>query len=149
MPTSPVDQTSVVPLQQSHGITFIDLDLSDYPLQAFKAGDVIFNDGAEAIGAYVIESGLVEIFKTNPRGEGVTLAMLRPGIMFGELALIGDKPRSAAARAMTDTTVRFLTRKDFERVMADLTPMGRRVIELLIYTLYRSTNTVVLSSMTE
>ena len=63
----------------------------------YKSGDTIFNAGSIALDMYVIKEGSVEIIYNDQ-----VLETLNEGDIFGEMALIDDKPRSATAIAKTD-----------------------------------------------
>src|ERR1035437_1558490 len=75
----------------------------------FAAGQEIFHEGAPGDGVYFIKAGLVEI----SAGTGVArrvFSQLGPGEIFGEMAIIEHRPRSASASAGPDTEVYFLPR---------------------------------------
>jgi signal transduction histidine kinase len=74
----------------------------------FAAGQEIFHEGAPGDGVYFVKSGLVEIFAG--QGERRILSRLGPGEIFGEMAIIEHRPRSAAAAAVEATEVFFLPR---------------------------------------
>ncbi len=64
----------------------------------FRADEIIFHQGDPGVGMYIIEEGTVKIvFEPTNR----VLAELGPGEFFGELALLDESPRSAAAIAKT------------------------------------------------
>jgi len=71
---------------------------------SFKAGAAILEEGGGDQLMFVIESGSVEIFRTDG-GAAKTIRTLGPGDFFGEMALLDDQPRTASARAATDCTV--------------------------------------------
>ncbi|HXH84667.1 MAG TPA: cyclic nucleotide-binding domain-containing protein [Candidatus Tectomicrobia bacterium] len=78
------------------------LTLGDVERRRFKAGDLIFREGADSGGeAYVVHSGTVEIRRTFD-GEHRLLGTLGEGELFGEMALFRHGPRSADAVAHTD-----------------------------------------------
>jgi CRP/FNR family cyclic AMP-dependent transcriptional regulator len=66
----------------------------------FKAGETIFNEGDPAAEVYVIWSGRVGIQLGNR-----LLDTLEGNEIFGEMALIDDKARSATAIAVTDVAL--------------------------------------------
>lgn len=74
----------------------------------FAAGQWIFNESTPADGVYFVKSGLVDISVN--RGERHVLSQLGPGEIFGEMAVIEHRPRSASASAAVDTEVFYLPR---------------------------------------
>src|SRR5215468_4483295 len=69
-----------------------------------NAGQTVFREGDPPGSAYVIESGTVEV-STDRSGLRVVLALLGPGDLFGEMALIDSAPRMATARSIGEATL--------------------------------------------
>ncbi len=67
----------------------------------FKAGEIIFKQAQIGDQAYLIETGNIEIYYTHKNGIETRLAVLGPGEIFGEMALIDSSLRSASTRAAT------------------------------------------------
>jgi CRP/FNR family cyclic AMP-dependent transcriptional regulator len=67
-------------------------------LETFESGEMIFEQGDPGDFMYVVVEGEVDIIL---RGEVINT--LTPGDIFGEMALIDSRPRSAAARAAVST----------------------------------------------
>lgn len=76
------------------------------------ANTVIFSAGEAGGVMYVIEQGRVEIYLRDAAHERMTVALLGPGEIFGELSLLDNQPRSATAKALEDTTLIGITRDD-------------------------------------
>ena len=74
----------------------------------FAAGQEIFREGAPGDGVYFVKNGLVEISAGSAPKH--VFARLGPAEIFGEMALIEHRPRSATAAAAQDTEVYFLPR---------------------------------------
>jgi signal transduction histidine kinase len=74
----------------------------------FAAGQEIFKEGAPGDGVYFVKSGLVEI--SAGKTERRVFSRLGPGEVFGEMAVIEHRPRSATASAAVPTEVFFLPR---------------------------------------
>src|SRR5580700_8078566 len=74
----------------------------------FAAGQEIFREGAPGDGVYFVKSGSVEI--SAGIGEPRVFSRLGPGEVFGEMAVIEHRPRSATASAVAATEVFFLPR---------------------------------------
>lgn len=80
----------------------------------FRAGETIFEAGDIGEHAFVVDSGEVRISRSRESGEELTLAIFTRGDMFGELALLDDQPRSAAAVASADSELMTLDRATFQ-----------------------------------
>jgi CRP/FNR family cyclic AMP-dependent transcriptional regulator len=96
--------------------TDIDFDLlveAGGPIIGFKSGDVIFREGDPARELLVIKSGTVEI-----RIRNSLIDTLGERSIFGEMALIDSRPRSATAVALTDTELIPLGDKGFRLLVA-------------------------------
>ncbi len=81
-------------------------------LLVLKKGDFVFEEGDEAVFAYVLSEGVIEIVATS-KGEQQVLANLEKGTVFGEMAIIDGFPRSASARAAGDCKVQEVGHKEF------------------------------------
>lgn len=90
--------------------------------RTFAPGAVIFREGDKGAEAYLVQQGAVRIFKT-VAGKRITLGHCLPGQIFGELALLDDAPRMAAAEATQDTVV-LVVEKAVIRGMMDAAPPG-------------------------
>jgi CheY-like chemotaxis protein len=86
----------------------------------FKAGEIIFGEGARGDEAYVVETGRVAIYKTVD-GHKMILGELGPNGIFGEMALIDDEPRMASAMAEDETTC-IVIPKSVMKSQVDRTP---------------------------
>lgn len=86
------------------------------------AGEILWRQGAEADGLYVIQAGEVVISSRLPGERETELVRLGPGEALGELALIDGGRRSAGARTTESTTLVFLSRPDFVALISSLLP---------------------------
>src|SRR5258708_25731332 len=88
-------------------------------LRKFDVGGTIFLMDAPGDSMMAILEGNVRISVPSPEGKEIVLAILHPGEVFGEIALLDGKGRTADARAMTRCSVAILDRRDvlafFER----------------------------------
>jgi CRP-like cAMP-binding protein len=96
--------------------------------RTFKANETIFWEGEPGVGMYVIQRGVVAIFKHAP-GEGrEELAMLRNGEFFGELALLDETPRSATAVAKESSDIIGLFRPDLFELLERKPRLGNKFL---------------------
>ncbi len=107
----------------------------------FPAGRLLFNEGQAADAAYIIESGAVEIF-VEFAGERTRLAVLGPGEIFGEMALVDDAPRSAAARILEDCEAIVVERGQIKRELERATPLMQILLRTLIHRLRVATSSL-------
>lgn len=80
--------------------------------QTFAAGGEVFHEGDAGDGVYVVRSGLVEISGMMNQDTRRVFSQIGPGGLFGEMAVIEQRPRSATATAVRDTVVYFVARDD-------------------------------------
>jgi uncharacterized membrane protein len=85
----------------------------------FKAGQTIFNEHDRGDALYVVEEGSVRIWVTDEDLSDVTLAELKPGEFFGELAVLDRGERSSSATAITDTHLHRLSSDDFQKFLME------------------------------
>jgi CRP-like cAMP-binding protein len=88
-------------------------------LRKYKAGETIFLMDSAGDSMIAILEGRVRISVPSPEGKEIVLAILQHGEVFGEIALLDGKGRTADARAMQACSVAVLDRRDvlafFER----------------------------------
>lgn len=102
--------------------------------RVFAKGTVIFREGDRGEEAYLIQTGSVRIFKT-VSGKRITLGVVRPFQIFGELALMDNGARMAAAETSEETTCLVLSKATM-REMLDQAPAGlTNVLQSLITTM--------------
>ena len=84
------------------GLSADQLDaISTFTFQkAFETGDLIVEEGHTGNGLYVINSGKVEVVKALGTEQEQIVNNLGPGDVFGEMALLGEWPRTASVRAL-------------------------------------------------
>jgi CRP-like cAMP-binding protein len=91
---------------------------------------MIFSEGEPGDECYIIQKGRVKISIVANNNEKVFI-MLKPGDIFGEMALLENKPRSASATAVEDSVMMAVNRGNFEKVVIEQPKMVCRLTELL------------------
>jgi CRP-like cAMP-binding protein len=97
----------------------------------FGAGEVLFEDGATAQEAFLLQEGRVRLIKRVGAVER-SLRVLRPGDLFGESALVPGSPRNSTAVALDDGVALALDQATFQHVLAGNPAVGARVMQQLI-----------------
>ena len=80
-----------------------------FPKQA-----IIITEGDETSSLYIILSGKVRVFSSDEKSKEVTLLIQESGSYFGELALLGDEPRSASVETLEKTVCGIISKNDFK-----------------------------------
>jgi CRP/FNR family cyclic AMP-dependent transcriptional regulator len=80
------------------------------------AGEVVFREGEFSHELYLIVAGKVEIVQQRASGPRL-LVTLTAGDFFGDIALIGDRPRSASAVAVEPTVLLTLSPEHFRQIV--------------------------------
>lgn len=104
----------------------------------YAAGDPVFHLGDPGQSMMAVLSGTVRISLVTSRGRDVVLADLGPGEVFGEVALLDGRDRSAGARALTDCELLVLDRRDVVPLLERRPDLCLRLLSLLCGRLRRS-----------
>jgi CRP/FNR family transcriptional regulator, cyclic AMP receptor protein len=80
-------------------------------IRTYTAGDTIFLMGSPGDKMMAVLSGKVRISVPSHEGRELLLAILFPGEVFGEIALLDGKERTADATAMSDCSLAVLERR--------------------------------------
>ena len=84
-----------------------------------KEGTVLFKEGDEANGMFLVRKGELEVFLERD-GNIVSLAKVGPGGMIGEMAFFDKQPRSASVRTATDCEITVISNADFTKLMKQI-----------------------------
>jgi len=93
--------------------------------------EILFLKGDPSDGLYAIRRGLIRIGTTDDLGRQMTLNLLGSGDIFGEIALLDGRSRTADAVAVEDTEMFFLPRRDFLSLLSNEPAIAVQLIELL------------------
>jgi CRP/FNR family transcriptional regulator, cyclic AMP receptor protein len=82
---------------------------------AAKPDELLFVEGEECRGLYVVFSGAVRIFKQSPQGREQVLTMERAGAVVAELPVFDGGPYPASCKAVEPSLLLFISKLDFRR----------------------------------
>ncbi|GMV04579.1 MAG: hypothetical protein AMXMBFR53_08590 [Gemmatimonadota bacterium] len=108
-------------------------------VKRYPKDKILFRQGEEARGLFVVVAGGVKIYQAGPDGREQTLYVERPGHSLAEIPLFDGSPYPASARASEESRILFLPRDAFEWLyrnnpdIADATirELGRRLRRLV------------------
>lgn len=114
----------------------------------YEDGSPIFMEQVPGDTLYLIQSGEVSITTIYDNRE-LLLKVLGPGDIFGEMAILDNKPRTANAFAHGPVTLLRVTRENFYNLIEKAPHVATRVIELLstrIWFLHQHVLTVMIEN---
>jgi len=97
----------------------------------FQKNEQLFAEGDPCTGLYLVAAGKIRIFKLSPSGREQILAVEGPGSSFAELPVFDGGNYPAAASALEDTEVLFVSRKDFQNFCREHTDVALKVIAVV------------------
>jgi CRP/FNR family cyclic AMP-dependent transcriptional regulator len=109
---------------------FLGLARNERVVLALKPGEVLFAEGAAGDRMYVVRGGTIRVGSGNTVYEDV-----EAGGIVGEMAIIEDAPRSAAATALTECEVAEIDRKRFQYLVQQVPHFAVNVMKVLSHRL--------------
>jgi CRP-like cAMP-binding protein len=106
------------------------------------AGETIFLKGSEGSGMMAVVRGQVRISAPSRDGKEIVLNVINPGEVFGEIALLDGRERTADATALTDCELMVLERRDVLPYLEKNPKVCLRLLEVLCDRIRRTTEQV-------
>jgi CRP-like cAMP-binding protein len=95
-------------------------------------GVTLFHQDMPGTMMYMIESGSVRVISIGRTGQELTLNVLGPGELFGELSLLDGQQRSATAITLAPTVAWLLSQADLKEFMHKYPPVNQAMILILV-----------------
>jgi CRP-like cAMP-binding protein len=107
-------------------------------IRTFNAGETVFTIGSPGDQMMAVLSGTVRISVPSPDGKELLLTIIQPGEVFGELAVLDGKERSADAIAENLCTLAILHRHDVLSFFERNPPAWPKLVDVLCQRLRRT-----------
>lgn len=101
----------------------------------FGAGQEVFHQGDPGDAMYVILAGVADVLIDNDKGGQITVAEMRKNNFVGEMAILGDVPRTATIKAREPLTTLKISKDMFYRLVAEVPQMAVEVMRELAHRL--------------
>jgi CRP/FNR family transcriptional regulator, cyclic AMP receptor protein len=99
--------------------------------RSYEPGQAVFREGDTGDTCYIVREGCLRVTRRHSDGRVITLAELRPGEMFGELAMFGGETRSASVEALEPTRALAILAGDLRRILAQHPDLAVKMLEAL------------------
>ncbi len=108
------------------------------PMRTAAAGTLLWSPYQPQKVLFIVKAGSVRIYRLSPEGRRLTLAVLGPGALFGEMELIGQRMGAGFAEALEPSVLCLMSEDDVRTMLlADpristriITGLGRRLAEV-------------------
>jgi CRP/FNR family cyclic AMP-dependent transcriptional regulator len=120
--------------------------LAGAPAKSLRKGQTLVEFGAEGDGCYWLEEGVLKVCLPSPQGAERIIALLGPGSLVGELAMLDGLPRSATVRAVRDCRLTFVARRVFLECLREDPQMYAHLVASLVERLRQADKEVAAAS---
>lgn len=100
-------------------------------LHALPRGSLLLEPTRPEPVLYLLKRGYVRLYRTSPEGRQLTVSLLGPGNVFGELEDLSTGTRHSFAEAVTDVLVCAMREEDLERLMRTYPEVAVRMVRIL------------------
>ncbi len=105
--------------------------------KSYRRGEIIFMEGDEGNGFYIVETGQVRIYKISSEGKEQILHLFGPGESFGEVSVFTGHGFPAFAKANVGTTCLFIPRADFVEMIRRDPALAMNMLGVMALRLHR------------
>lgn len=93
-----------------------------------KKGSSIFSEGTRPNGIFFLKAGKIKKYKTNRDGKEQIIYIYGSGELFGYPALLSDEPYSDSASALENSTLGFISKKDFLHILEESRILSKKLL---------------------
>jgi CRP-like cAMP-binding protein len=128
MPSEPVDVLAKCSLFRGLERSWLERLAAIAARKKYARQESIFIQGGDCPGLFVVESGLVRVYKLAPSGKEHVLHFAEPGMTFAEVAALGEFPVPAWADAVEDSVCLLLPTDRLHRLLAEHAELSRQLL---------------------
>lgn len=98
----------------------------------FESGERLMAQGAPNDRLFLLDEGVVRVYRGRPDAQRQFVIQLEPGAFFGELSVLDGQPAAYEAVAATGGSLRSIGQTDLLRVLAGDGPLAARLLRNLL-----------------
>ncbi len=99
--------------------------------RVFRKKEMLYEIGGPADELYLLEQGRVRLFNNSAQGRSLTLSVVEPGDIFGEMALAPNRRWASYAQALSDGVLYAVSRRKLQELLEQDPSLVLRVMENL------------------
>ncbi len=110
-----------------------DLDalLATAKVTRYRADQMVFQKDEPGLAMMAVLDGRIKISSMSMEGKEAVLNIIEPGMVFGEIALLDGRERTADATAMVDSELLVIYREDFLPLLESRPGLAIRMLEVV------------------
>jgi CRP-like cAMP-binding protein len=142
---NPIDKLAILrnhPLFEQLGVDALNRLASYAHTKSIRAATTIFEKGDPGTSLFAVLSGTVKISNQSIDGKDAVLNMIVAGGIFGEIALLDGRRRTADAFAVTDCQLMVIDRRDFVPLISQNPDIALKLIGVLCGRIRRTSEQV-------
>jgi CRP/FNR family transcriptional regulator, cyclic AMP receptor protein len=101
------------------------------PARTFAAGELLYTPHRPVEALFLLKRGRIRVFRISADGRALTTAIVTPGRMFGEMALLGQRMYDNYAEALDDAFTCVMDRAEVHRLLLSDPRIAARIVEIL------------------
>lgn len=101
------------------------------PARTYRAGELLYTPHRPVEVLFLLKRGRIRVFRVSPEGRALTTAVVSPGTMFGEMALLGQSMYDNYAEALDEAYTCVMDRADARRLLLSDARIAARIVEIL------------------
>jgi CRP-like cAMP-binding protein len=101
------------------------------PARTYPAGELLYSPHHPVEAVFLLKRGRVRVFRVSADGRALTTAIVEPGTMFGEMALLGQQMHDNYAEALDEAFTCVMSSADVHRLLLSDPRIAARIVEIL------------------
>jgi CRP-like cAMP-binding protein len=100
-------------------------------LETFPSGHIFYAPEESSDRLFMVRSGRVRIYKLSPEGRALTLLILEPYSLFGEMAINPDWVHDSFAESITECTIGSIRQAEMRRLLNEYPAVAQRFMNII------------------
>ena len=107
--------------------------------KTYHRGELVFTEGDDGVGFYIVIEGSVKVFKLSPEGKEQILHIFSTGEPVGEVPVFSGRPYPASAEALSASRLAYFPKSDFVALISENPSLALNMLAVLSQRLRRFT----------
>jgi CRP-like cAMP-binding protein len=94
-----------------------------------RKGRIFYQPDVPTEVLFILKEGRIQLYRLNPQGKKLIIAILEPHSMFGEMAMLGAKMNNTFAEAVEDCLICVMSHNDLQRLILTHPQIALHILE--------------------